>query len=72
MKSIEWLVVLGFVTLGIACLTFSATWMLPDTHQHLGHTFFTICLYAIIPLSCAAAFFLFFKYRRKKESRQID
>lgn len=65
MKKIEWVIGLLFILSGLLCLTFSATWILPNYHLHFSFMFLTICVCVIIPILCAAILYYFVRSRKK-------
>lgn len=64
----DWLIVLFFVSIGLSCLTMSATWMFNyDSMSEYLHNFFKICLWTGIPALIVAVIYVLIKIKRSKD-----
>lgn len=68
MKTIEWVIALSLVFIGLLCLTMSASWMLnPDNIRSYLTTLLRICLWTGGPVLVAGLIY-FFLGRKKGDS----
>ncbi|KGA96649.1 hypothetical protein AJ85_07815 [Alkalihalobacillus alcalophilus ATCC 27647 = CGMCC 1.3604] len=71
MNKKELTIVIVFIVAGLGCLTFPAVWLFPDFHRQVSFMFFTICVYALVPLIIGFSFFFYFRLRRKRSSDSL-